>query len=181
MSDTDDRPHPGPLQEGSSGAGADTGGDGSATAGTGGGDSGSDGNSDSVALGDSSVRGAVVEAARQAGYGDGSKDGQSYLNRDDVPYDPAEGLLSGTAITGETEIPGEHENTDDVDDGANAPEDAGQQLSEDSRSAETARASESGDAQAGAGPATESADLAAGSEIAHDQSTDGRQDAPKPG
>jgi hypothetical protein len=161
------------MQEGSSGGATASGGGPS--------DGGQSADDGSGAIGDSSVRSAVVEAARQAGYGDGSKDGQSYLNRDDVPYDPAEGLLSGTAITGETEIPGDHENTDAVDDGEGAPADTDQQLSEDSRAAETARASESGDAQASAGPATESADLAAGSEIAHEQSIDGRQDAPKPG
>ena len=68
-------------------------------------------------LGDGNVREDLIEAARKAGYGDPS-DGQDYLDRDRVPIDPAAGLISGTAIDGTSDIPGDHENQEAVDDGS---------------------------------------------------------------
>ena len=44
------------------------------------------------------------------------KDGQEYIDRDSVDFDPDDGLLSGTAINGGTKIPGPHEHVDDVTD-----------------------------------------------------------------
>lgn len=37
-----------------------------------------------------------------------------YNDRDKLDFDPDEGLYTGTAVTGDTEIPGEHERVDDV-------------------------------------------------------------------
>jgi hypothetical protein len=36
-------------------------------------------------------------------------DGQEYLDRSRLDFDPDEGLLSGTAVDGNSEIPGPHE------------------------------------------------------------------------
>ena len=42
-----------------------------------------------------------------------------YLDRDKLEFDPDDGLYSGTAVDGTSEIPGPHEQgTDDGDDGA---------------------------------------------------------------
>ena len=37
-----------------------------------------------------------------------------YVDRDKIDFDPDDGLLSGTAIEGGTDIPGPHESVDDV-------------------------------------------------------------------
>jgi hypothetical protein len=42
-------------------------------------------------------------------------DGQVYVDRDNVDFDPEQGLYSGTAVHGGTDIPGPHEQVDDVD------------------------------------------------------------------
>jgi hypothetical protein len=44
-----------------------------------------------------------------------SDDGQVYVQRDDIDFDPEEGLYSGTAVHGGTDIPGPHEQVDDID------------------------------------------------------------------
>jgi hypothetical protein len=38
-----------------------------------------------------------------------SEDGQVYVDRDTIDFDPAEGMYSGTAVDGSTDIPGPHE------------------------------------------------------------------------
>ena len=43
-------------------------------------------------------------------------DGQEYLDRDKLDFDPDEGLLSGTAVDGNSKIPGPHEHGPDVSD-----------------------------------------------------------------
>ncbi|HJQ44262.1 MAG TPA: hypothetical protein VJ831_14335 [Jatrophihabitantaceae bacterium] len=43
-------------------------------------------------------------------------DGQEYLDRDKLDFDPDEGLLSGTAVEGESKIPGPHEHGPDISD-----------------------------------------------------------------
>lgn len=50
-------------------------------------------------------------------------DGQEYVDRDVIDFDPADGLYSGTAVDGTSEIPGPHESGDDVEsDAASDPE-----------------------------------------------------------
>jgi hypothetical protein len=44
-----------------------------------------------------------------------SEDGQVYVDRDKIDFDPEEGLYSGTAVHGGTDIPGPHEQVDDID------------------------------------------------------------------
>lgn len=44
-----------------------------------------------------------------------SEDGQVYVDRENIDFDPEEGLYSGTAVHGGTDIPGPHEQVDDVD------------------------------------------------------------------
>jgi len=41
-------------------------------------------------------------------------DEQDLVDRSSIDFDPDEGLLSGTAIKGGTQIPGKHELVDDV-------------------------------------------------------------------
>ncbi|MDT4891996.1 MAG: hypothetical protein QOE97_1031 [Pseudonocardiales bacterium] len=50
--------------------------------------------------------------ARRAGRED---DGQDYIDRSSIDFDPDEGLLSGTAIEGTSNIPGPHERGEDAD------------------------------------------------------------------
>lgn len=50
--------------------------------------------------------------ARPAGRED---DGQDYIDRSSIDFDPDEGLLSGTAIEGTSNIPGPHERGEDAD------------------------------------------------------------------
>ena len=57
-----------------------------------------------------------AESTDEADAGIVEKDGQEYIDRDSVDFDPDEGLLSGTAIKGGTKIPGPHEHVDDVTD-----------------------------------------------------------------
>jgi hypothetical protein len=45
---------------------------------------------------------------------DDGSDEQDMIDRSTIDFDPDEGLLSGTAIKGGTEIPGPHEHVDDV-------------------------------------------------------------------
>jgi hypothetical protein len=40
-------------------------------------------------------------------------DGQDYIDRSSIDFDPDEGLLSGTAIDGTSDIPGPHEQGED--------------------------------------------------------------------
>lgn len=40
-------------------------------------------------------------------------DGQDYIDRSAIDFDPDDGLLSGTAIDGTSDIPGPHEHGDD--------------------------------------------------------------------
>ena len=137
MSDTETRPKPGPRVEGESAEqpehpsdqaaeqrsdqaaerGADQGSDQAAERGA---DQSAEHDSDPSAAGDDGEAQAtdisqVVEAAAKAGYGD-SSDGQDYLDRDKMPYDPAEGLYSGTAVEGTSEIAGPHQHQDDIGD-----------------------------------------------------------------
>ncbi|HET6876491.1 MAG TPA: hypothetical protein VFH38_03080 [Jatrophihabitans sp.] len=42
-------------------------------------------------------------------------DGQVYVSRDAIDFDPEDGLYSGTAVHGGTDIPGPHEQVDDID------------------------------------------------------------------
>jgi hypothetical protein len=44
-----------------------------------------------------------------------SEDGQVYVDRDKIDFDPEDGLYSGTAVHGGTDIPGPHEQVDDID------------------------------------------------------------------
>ena len=53
-----------------------------------------------------------------------SDDGQVYVQRDDIDFDPEEGLYSGTAVHGGTDIPGPHEQVDDIDPNEAAGDDA---------------------------------------------------------
>jgi hypothetical protein len=48
-------------------------------------------------------------------------DGQEYIDRDKIDFDPDEGLLSGTAVDGTSKIPGPHESGDDVGDDEAGP------------------------------------------------------------
>lgn len=40
-------------------------------------------------------------------------DGQDYIDRSKIDFDPDDGLLSGTAIDGTSDIPGPHEHGED--------------------------------------------------------------------
>ena len=51
---------------------------------------------------------------------DTEDDGQSYVDRDKIDFDPDDGLLSGTAIDGTSEIPGPHKEPQKQDDGGEA-------------------------------------------------------------
>jgi hypothetical protein len=42
-------------------------------------------------------------------------DGQDYIDRSSIDFDPDDGLLSGTAIDGTSNIPGPHEQGEDAD------------------------------------------------------------------
>jgi hypothetical protein len=42
------------------------------------------------------------------------EDGQEYIDRSSVDFDPDAGHFSGTAVDGTTEVPGPHELVDDV-------------------------------------------------------------------
>lgn len=57
-----------------------------------------------------------------------------WVDRDKIDFDPDDGLLSGTAIEGGTEIPGPHESVDDVlpDDDDSGDSDSDSQDSGDS-------------------------------------------------
>lgn len=50
-------------------------------------------------------------------------DGQERIDRSTIDFDPDDGLLTGTAITGGTKIPGPHEHVDDVMDDEGKVED----------------------------------------------------------
>jgi hypothetical protein len=41
------------------------------------------------------------------------KDGQDYLDRSKLDFDPADGLYTGTAVEGTSDIPGPHEKDGD--------------------------------------------------------------------
>ncbi len=98
-----DRPRPGPGNE------ADT--DESQTRGSDGKGSSSDGSDD----GDSD------SADGEKNYG---ADEQDLVDRSKIDFDPDDGLFTGTAIDGSTEIPGPHEQADDVTDDDGGKEDA---------------------------------------------------------
>lgn len=55
---------------------------------------------------------------------DDGADEQDMIDRATIDFDPDDGLLSGTAIKGGTDIPGPHEHVDDV-----MPEEDGQRES----------------------------------------------------
>lgn len=61
-----------------------------------------------------------------------SDDGQVYVRRDDIDFDPEEGLYSGTAVHGGTDIPGPHEQVDDIDPNEVAGDDAGDATGDES-------------------------------------------------
>lgn len=44
-----------------------------------------------------------------------AEDGQVYVDRDKIDFEPEDGLYSGTAVHGGTDIPGPHEQVDDID------------------------------------------------------------------
>jgi hypothetical protein len=48
-------------------------------------------------------------------------DGQEYLERDKLDFDPDEGLLSGTAVDGTSKIPGPHEHGPETPDDEAGP------------------------------------------------------------
>jgi hypothetical protein len=52
---------------------------------------------------------------------DDGVDEQSLVDRDKIDFDPDDGLYSGTAVDGTSDIPGPHEEQDDVD-GTGPPE-----------------------------------------------------------
>jgi hypothetical protein len=59
-----------------------------------------------------------------------SDDGQVYVDREKIDFDPEEGLYSGTAVHGGTDIPGPHEQVDDIDPNeADSGEDGGDDAS----------------------------------------------------
>jgi len=62
-----------------------------------------------------------------------SEDGQVYVDREKIDFDPEEGLYSGTAVHGGTDIPGPHEQVDDID-----PNDVDSGDSDDSEDADSA-------------------------------------------
>jgi hypothetical protein len=45
---------------------------------------------------------------------DREDDGQDYVDRSKIDFDPDDGLLSGTAIDGTSKIPGPHEHGEDT-------------------------------------------------------------------
>jgi hypothetical protein len=47
---------------------------------------------------------------------DDSADEQDLVDRDKIDFDPDDGLYSGTAVDGTTDIPGPHEGAPDKDD-----------------------------------------------------------------
>ena len=55
-----------------------------------------------------------VREAIKKNYGDPA-DGQDYIDRSAIDFDPADGLYSGTAVEGTSEIAGPHENQASVD------------------------------------------------------------------
>ncbi len=58
----------------------------------------------------------------------GNDNEPEYLDRDKLDFDPDDGLYTGTAVEGTSEIPGPHENDDDS---ANESADQGQQQGQD--------------------------------------------------
>ena len=63
-----------------------------------------------------------VRDAIKENYGDPA-DGQDYIDRDAIDFDPADGLYAGTAVEGTSEIAGPHESQPPVDmDEAEVPE-----------------------------------------------------------
>jgi hypothetical protein len=99
-------------------------------------------------------------------------DGQHYNDRSKLDFDPADGLYSGTAVEGTSEIAGPHENQDavGVDDDSSpeqrATERAEASIATEDRTAETEHMSR-----------REPADLAAGQEIDYAASRDASTDA----
>ncbi|HEY2166417.1 MAG TPA: hypothetical protein VGH01_04565 [Jatrophihabitantaceae bacterium] len=79
---------------------------------------------------DAQVDDAQVDDAQVDEAGDGNQsadtpqesaqepDEPEYLDRDKLDFDPDDGLYSGTAVDGTSEIPGPHEQQDDVGDSA---------------------------------------------------------------
>jgi hypothetical protein len=65
--------------------------------------------------------GSGDENAAQNGNGEGDdrppppQEEPVYNDRSKLDFDPDEGLFTGTAVDGGTDIPGPHENVDDVD------------------------------------------------------------------
>jgi hypothetical protein len=60
---------------------------------------------------------------------------EEYLDRDKLDFDPDDGLYSGTAVDGSTEIPGPHERDDD-DSGGEGASATASEASDDERSSQ---------------------------------------------
>jgi hypothetical protein len=61
-------------------------------------------------------------------------DGQDYIDRSKVDFDPDDGLLSGTAIDGTSEIPGPHDQDESDESGdGQAPSTGGEQAEESAK------------------------------------------------
>jgi hypothetical protein len=124
-----------------------------------------------------------VRAAVKEQYGDPA-DGQHYNDRAKLDFDPADGLYSGTAVEGTSEIAGPHENQDTV--GADGSADSGVDgtvtESVEQRAAEgeaSARYGPGRTAETEAASSREPGDVAAGREIDYGASRDGQVDAPR--
>jgi hypothetical protein len=74
-----------------------------------------------------------------------SDDGQVYVNRDDIDFDPEEGLYSGTAVDGGTDIPGPHEQVDDVAVDEDGEAEGQSEATNENRSARDSNDSDGGD------------------------------------
>jgi hypothetical protein len=107
-------------------------------------------------------------------YGDPA-DGQHYNDRSKLDFDPADGLYSGTAVEGTSEIAGPHENQDTVD--PTVTEGVEQQAAEGE---ESARQGPGRTAETEAAARKEPGDIDAGAEIDYGASRDARMDAPAP-
>jgi hypothetical protein len=52
--------------------------------------------------------------------GSDQDDGQQYIDRSKIDFDPDDGLYTGTAVEGTSEIPGPHEHDDAGDSGGDS-------------------------------------------------------------
>ena len=65
---------------------------------------------------DDQRHGSAEQPGSLANYGE-ADDGQDYVDRSVIDFDPADGLLSGTAIDGTSEIPDPESVTEQADNG----------------------------------------------------------------